>query len=98
VPTKKPRFPRDFLKPSSPKQLIFKRSAFHFEMLRPEPIAPRKRSDQHQRKILKERTALKSTQSLALSRQRLARWLLEDEASEFEVRGTNHGFIYETAS
>ena len=34
VPTKKTRFLRDFPKQSSAKQLIFERSAFHFEMPR----------------------------------------------------------------
>ena len=34
MPTEKPRFLRDFLKPSNAKRLIFERSAFHFEMPR----------------------------------------------------------------
>jgi hypothetical protein len=39
VPTKKPRSQKEFLKPSGAEQLIFKRSAFHFEMPR-RRIAP----------------------------------------------------------
>jgi hypothetical protein len=89
VPTKKLSSYKDSLKPSAAEQLIFKRSAFHFEMPRRPNRSSTNRSEPQSRKILRDCAALKSAQSLPLTRSRLARWLLEHEVDELRyVDGT----------